>query len=70
MKLIYHPNNWLEKKVKPFDFDTNDANEVRPPALVITEDIDSIKSSNVIVPGELTSPLTSKVTISLILGSL
>ena len=24
MKLIYHPNKWLEKKVKPFDFTTHD----------------------------------------------
>ena len=28
MKLIYHPNDWLEKKVKPFDFDKQDAKKI------------------------------------------
>ena len=37
MKLIYHPNNWLEKKVKPFDFDTNDAHEVSKEMIGIME---------------------------------
>ena len=37
MKLIYHPNNWLEKKVKPFDFDTNDAHEVSKEMISIME---------------------------------
>ena len=28
MKLIYHPNNWLQEKVKPFDFEKMDAGQI------------------------------------------
>ena len=28
MKLIYHPNNWLQEKVKPFDFENMDAGKI------------------------------------------
>ena len=28
MKLIYSPDPWLEKQVKPFDFETLDAKEI------------------------------------------
>ena len=40
MKLIYHPNKWLEKKVKPFDFTTHD------PHLVSKEMIGIMEKSN------------------------
>ena len=37
MKLIYHPNNWLEQKVKPFDFTTHDPHEVSKEMISIME---------------------------------
>ena len=37
MKLIYHPNEWLEKKVKPFDFEKQDAKKVESEMISIME---------------------------------
>ena len=37
MKLIYHPNEWLEKKVAPFDFEKHDAKKVEADMISIME---------------------------------
>jgi len=35
MKLVYHPNEWLEKKVQPFDFDKLDAKKIEEEMIAI-----------------------------------
>ena len=37
MKLIYHPNSWLDKKVKPFDFDNLNAKEIEEEMIEIMD---------------------------------
>lgn len=37
MKLVYHPNEWLDKKVEPFDFDKLDAKEIEKEMVSIME---------------------------------
>ena len=37
MKLIYHPNNWLQEKVKPFDFEKHDAKKISEEMISIME---------------------------------
>ena len=37
MKLIYHPNSWLERKVDPFDFDNLNAKEISEQMIEIME---------------------------------
>ena len=37
MKLIYHPNEWLDKKVAPFDFEKHDAKKVESDMSAIME---------------------------------
>ena len=37
MKLIYHPNEWLDKKVAPFDFEKHDAKKIESDMSAIME---------------------------------
>lgn len=37
LKLVLHPNEWLEKKVKPFDFNTLDAKDIEKQMIDIME---------------------------------
>ena len=37
MKLIYHPNSWLERKVDPFDFNKLNAKEIEEQMIEIMD---------------------------------
>ena len=37
MKLVYHPNEWLDKEVKPFDFDKLDAKDIEKQMIEIMD---------------------------------
>ena len=37
LKLVLHPNEWLDKKVKPFDFNTLDAKDIEKQMIDIME---------------------------------
>jgi len=38
MKLVYHPNEWLDKQVAPFDFEKLDAKQIEKDMIKIMED--------------------------------